>query len=196
MGTPDAGTIWEKYVESKIKQVGFEKINNWDSCYYHKETRMYMTVYVDDIRLSGPEQNFAKLWESLRKTGLRLDPPVEFEQYLGCHHKTRQLKLDQGVHVSAREYDMEAQIEATLQLYAQIVQDAEGKTPIFRPVNTPFLPEDTKEAPQRAPYQDGPCVQCPYCSFSFSDSSKQYIDKEKRSCKTNRILNEGHGKTR
>ena len=45
-----------------------------------------MSCYVDDYKMAGKKENIAPMWESLRKEGIDLEPPVPLSQnvYLGC----------------------------------------------------------------------------------------------------------------
>ena len=47
----------------------------WPSCYYHTKLDLYLVVYVDDFRLSGPQGNLAEGWRLLRggKEGMGLN---------------------------------------------------------------------------------------------------------------------------
>ena len=90
-GHPDAGTYWEETCETHVLNVGFKKIDEWRSCYWHSHLRLLLVIYVDDFKLSGPRENLAKGWELIRnKTkitpGITLDPPEASNRYLGCEH--------------------------------------------------------------------------------------------------------------
>ena len=62
---------------------GFENIPDWRSCYYHKRLDLFLVVYVDDFKLSGPATTIKEGWQLIRK-GIRMDDPVNFGLYLGC----------------------------------------------------------------------------------------------------------------
>ena len=66
-GHPDAGTIWEAHCDRCLRQVGFEPIPTWQSCYYHKELSLTLSVYVDDFKLAGPQGNLDQGWKLIRK---------------------------------------------------------------------------------------------------------------------------------
>ncbi len=55
-GHPDSGTMWEKHCHKRTLKVGFQPIPQWPSCYFHRELKLMLTVYVDDFKLSGPEK--------------------------------------------------------------------------------------------------------------------------------------------
>jgi hypothetical protein len=53
-GHPDAGGYWERHCESHLRSMGFMPIPAWRSCFFHQELRLFLTVYVDDFKMSGP----------------------------------------------------------------------------------------------------------------------------------------------
>ena len=67
-GHPDAGTFWEDKVDEHVKSRGFLAIGSeWPSCYYHKDLRLFLVVYVDDFKLAGPATSLAQGWKLLRE---------------------------------------------------------------------------------------------------------------------------------
>lgn len=47
---------------------------------------MLLTVYVDDLLLSGPESGHAAVWQGLRDQKIDLDPPEQLDRFLGRTH--------------------------------------------------------------------------------------------------------------
>ena len=67
-GHPDSGGFWEKHCDTKLRSVGFTSVGDeWDSCYWHAELELYLVVYVDDFKLSGPQANLEKGWKLIRE---------------------------------------------------------------------------------------------------------------------------------
>ena len=67
-GHPDSGTFWEDHCDKNARKVGFKPISeNWNSCYFHKELKLFLMIYVDDFKLAGPKQNLKQGWMLLRK---------------------------------------------------------------------------------------------------------------------------------
>ena len=93
-GHPLAGLYWEKFCEHHILEAGFEEVKNWECLYVHRSMQLYLSVYVDDFKMAGKEDNLPKMWKILRKT-LDLGPPVPMEGnvYLGCGQENFQPKL-------------------------------------------------------------------------------------------------------
>ena len=57
-GHPDAGTFWEEHCDESVKRAGFRPVHDtWPSCYFRKELQLFLVVYVDDFKLSGPKQH-------------------------------------------------------------------------------------------------------------------------------------------
>ena len=53
-GHPDSGTHWETHSQEHLVSEGFTPIEGWPSCFWHSELKMFLVVYVDDFKLSGP----------------------------------------------------------------------------------------------------------------------------------------------
>ena len=64
-----AGLLCEKQFEKILLKHGLEKIPNWECLFVHREKGLFLSVYVDDIKLAGKKQN--------------LDPFLD-HVYLGC----------------------------------------------------------------------------------------------------------------
>ena len=66
-GHLDAGTMWEQHCDKHVLQVGLMPVGKeWRSAHLNKELQMLLVIYVDDLKLSLPEQNFTKGWDMLR----------------------------------------------------------------------------------------------------------------------------------
>ena len=55
--------------------------------------------------------------------------------------------------------------------YEELVRAETGKSPVLKPVPTPFLEDSHKEAPQARPVSEGPGIECPWCKHTFPDKS-------------------------
>jgi hypothetical protein len=66
-GHPDSGGYWEKHCEKELRAVGFTPIPEWRSCFWHDALKLYLVVYVDDFKMSGPERNLRKGWALIRQ---------------------------------------------------------------------------------------------------------------------------------
>ena len=163
-GHPDAGTMWEKHCDQAVKRLGFVPIGpNWPSMYYYSKLNLLLVVYVDDLKLAGPEANLAKGWAMLRSL-LNIELETDLGMYLGCTLKKGENRLKDGTRVSTMTYDMESFLDQCVEKYREIV----GKDVVLKYVATPSLPEDPKQHPARAPCSKGAMNICPWCKCSFS----------------------------
>ena len=146
-GHPDAGTMWEKHCDQAVKKLGFVPIGpNWPSMYYYSRLKLLLVVYVDDLKLAGPEGNLVEGWKMLRSL-LNIEPETDLGMYLGCTLRKGESRLKDGTRVSTMTYDMESFLEQCIERYKEVA----GKDVVLKNVATPSLPEDTKQHPARAP---------------------------------------------
>ena len=85
--------MWEVHCDKHVQSVGFKLVGEeWQSCYFHPTLKLYLVVYVDDFKLSGPKENLSTGWSLFRK-GLDIEPPVPIGVYLGCSHEEGTMKI-------------------------------------------------------------------------------------------------------
>ena len=58
-----AGLLWERQFEKILLKHGWEKIPNWECLFVHREKGLFLSVYVDDIKLAGKKQNIDPMWK-------------------------------------------------------------------------------------------------------------------------------------
>ena len=88
-GHPDAGTFWEQHCEAMLKKVGYVKVKDWASVFRHEELDLFLVVYVDDFKMSGPAKNIAEGWALISKV-IKMEEPRQLKRYLGCEHEFTQ----------------------------------------------------------------------------------------------------------
>ena len=66
-GHPLAGLLWERQFEKILLKHGWEKIPNWECLFVHREKGLFLSVYVDDIKLAGKKHNIDPMWKLLNK---------------------------------------------------------------------------------------------------------------------------------
>ncbi len=93
-GHPDSGGYWERHCEQHLVSQGFTPTKPWRSCFFHPDLKVFLVVYVDDFKMSGPTGNLTKAWELVRgkgkeTAGIDMDDPTGVDRYLGCRHKLR-----------------------------------------------------------------------------------------------------------
>ena len=60
-GLPLGGLLWEKQFEKILLKYG------WECLFVHREKGLFLSVYVDDIKLAGKKQNIDPMWKVLNK---------------------------------------------------------------------------------------------------------------------------------
>ena len=75
-----------KTVRKILLEIGWQKVPNWECLFVHRKQRLFLSVYVDDIKMAGRKQNIGPIWKKLmRKTSI-LTNQHHFPDhvYLGC----------------------------------------------------------------------------------------------------------------
>ena len=74
---------------------GWEKIPNWECLFVHREKGLFLSVYVDDIKLAGKKHNIDPMWKVLNKE-VDLGEPTSFldHVYLGCTQRQCEISKD------------------------------------------------------------------------------------------------------
>ena len=85
-GHPDAGTFWEKHCEARLIEVGFIRVPEWPSVFYHPKYKLFLVVYVDDFKMGGPSANLSIGWDLIGRV-ITMEPPGTLKRYLGCEHE-------------------------------------------------------------------------------------------------------------
>ena len=94
-GHPSAGLLWERQFEKILLKHGWEKIPNWECLFVHREKGLFLSVYVDDIKLAGKKQNLDPMWKFPNKE-FDLGEPTSFlgHVYLECIQRQCQTSKD------------------------------------------------------------------------------------------------------
>ena len=106
------------------------KVSNWECLFVHREKGLFLSVYVDDIKLAGKKQNIDPMWKLLNKE-VDLGEPTSFldHENLGCTQReiskdivdnyrtmfesrisaerTEKLPFSENLRISSWSYDME-----------------------------------------------------------------------------------------
>ena len=96
MAIPMPGVFWEQRCSDAIFEAGFTTTSNcgeWRSCFYHPGHQVYLMVYVDDFKMSGPIAGVDACWDLIKKPAdeegkmnIILGPIGKVDQLLGCKH--------------------------------------------------------------------------------------------------------------
>ena len=138
-GHPDSGAFWEQHCDKALKSVGFVALEDVPFAYFHKGMKLLLTVYVDDFKMAGPTSNLEKGWRLVGQR-LRMDPPTNMGQYLGCMHRPFEITVN-GKLIRGMEYDMEEYLRTAVRQYGEVCLKVTGKTPKLNSAVTPFYPD-------------------------------------------------------
>ena len=94
-GHPLAGLLWERQFEKILLKHGWEKIPNCECLFVHRGKGLFLSVYVDDIKLAGKKHNLDPMWKVLNKE-VDLGEPTSFldHVYLGCTQRKCEISKD------------------------------------------------------------------------------------------------------
>ena len=76
-GHPLAGLLWVRQFEKVLSEHGWEKVPNCESLFVNLEQELFLSMYVDDIKLAGRKQNIDPMWQILVKD-VDLGEPTSF----------------------------------------------------------------------------------------------------------------------
>ena len=117
-GHPDAGGYWERHCEEHLTSIGFVPVPDWRSTYGHH--KLFLMVYVDDFKMSGPSASFAKGWSMIRLK-IKTDEPHAGTKRLGCEHLVCDTHVG-GVSVKQMEYNMRPFFEQCVDSYLTLTK--------------------------------------------------------------------------
>jgi len=142
-------------------QHGWEKVSTWECLFVHCEKGLFLSVYVDDIKLAGKKQNIDPMWKVLHKE-VDLGEPTSFldHVYLGCTQRqcetskdivdnyrtmfesiisagaTEKLPCSEKLKISSLSYDMEGHAKKCVERNCEL---ANKTTQQLYKVSTPCL---------------------------------------------------------
>ena len=90
------GLLWERQFEKILLKHGWEKIPNWESLFVHREKGLFLSVYVDDIKLAGRKQNIDPMWKVLNKE-VDLGEPTSFLDNVNLECTQRQCEISKYI---------------------------------------------------------------------------------------------------
>ncbi len=171
-GHHESGSFWEEHCDKCCKEAGFVPLGiEWPSTYHHPALGLFLVVYVDDFKLSGPAENLAKGWALLRKD-LHIDKETGHGQYLGCGHESGTFSMPAGSKATSVSYNMESFWDSCVQRYVELA----GPDVRIKKVPTPFLAENSEKGPSGAPCAKGPITECTWCAHTFSPTTYKDLD--------------------
>ena len=87
-GHPESGGHWERHLTDAIKAIGGKPVPNHPSSFWFEESKLLLTVYVDDLLLSGPAGAHAAFWKKLRSgpIPINIEDLEPLDRFLGRTH--------------------------------------------------------------------------------------------------------------
>ena len=83
--------------EKVLLENGWGKIPNWECLFVDRENGLFLSVYVDDIKMAGKKLNLDPMWTTFMKE-VHLGEPTSFldHVYLGCTQRECKMGKDVG----------------------------------------------------------------------------------------------------
>ena len=73
--------------ETILRSLGYEKIPNCECMFVHRKQGLFLSVYVDDIKMAGKKWNMAPMWKKWMKH-VDVDEPTSFLAHVYCKYYT------------------------------------------------------------------------------------------------------------
>ena len=128
-GHPESGYHWHNRFTQVMEAMEGVHMSNFQSSFWFPKSRMLLTLYVDDMVLSGPSGRHDSFWAELRKH-LEIENPTKVERILG--RKQVMFSDETGSYV---EMSMEDFLESSCEAYENLT-----KTKI-KESSTPYMPD-------------------------------------------------------
>ena len=95
-GHPLAGLLWERQFETALMELGWEKVPSWGCLFVHRTQKLFLSIYVDDIKMAGKRQNLAPLWKKLMKY-VDIEEPTSFLDHVCSGYTQRECKTKREI---------------------------------------------------------------------------------------------------
>jgi len=82
-GHRESGAHWQEHLEEAIRAIGGIPVPNHPSSCWFAKSKLLLTVYVEDLLLSGPSGKHVGFWKELTAKGIKLDPTEDVDRFLG-----------------------------------------------------------------------------------------------------------------
>ena len=125
-GHLDRGTVLERHCEKIFGEVGFEPVAAWASWFWHEELKLLVTIYVDDIKMSGPSGSLAQVWALIDKK-VKCGKVSPASLYLGCIHTKSKMHVEGLEDVSVMEFCMQCYLRQIVEDYEELATELTGK---------------------------------------------------------------------
>ena len=143
------GDLQDCYGKGNLRKIllqhCWEKVSNCECLFVHREKGLFLSVYVDDIKLAGKKQNIVPMWK-VRNKEVDLGEPTSFldHVHLGCSQRqceiskdivdnksamfesgisaggTEKLQYSENVRISSGSYDMKGHAKKCVERYCEL----------------------------------------------------------------------------
>ena len=48
--------MWERHLEKALKKLKWENVKGWECLYVHRDMKLFLSVYVDDLKMVGKRE--------------------------------------------------------------------------------------------------------------------------------------------
>ena len=140
-GHPEAGGLWEQHLKVVLRQLGGEEIQEYPGNFWFPKQCLMLSTYVDDLTLSGPQEEHQSFWAELTSL-VDVEPPEPVYRALGRNHYVINAPAEStenaalGALKDAIALDMVDYAQQTVDLYVSITGSQK-----LRHAPTPFCPE-------------------------------------------------------
>ena len=94
-GHPLAGLLWERQFEKILLPHGWEKVSNCECFFVLRENGLFLSVYVDDIKLAGKKQNIDPMWRYSIEKLIWENQHLSFDhENLGCTQRQCEIRKE------------------------------------------------------------------------------------------------------
>ena len=151
----------KRQFEKILFKYGWEMVSNWECLFVHRRKGLFLSVYVDGIKLAGKKQNINPMWKVQNKE-VDLGEPTSFldHVYLGCTQRqcetskdiadkyrtmfesrisagaTEKLPCSESLRISSWSYDIEGHAKKFVERYCEL---ANKTTQQLHKVSTPCI---------------------------------------------------------
>ena len=153
-GHPSAGLLCERQFEKILAKHGWEKIPIWECLFVHREQGLFLSVYVDDIKLDERNKIFIRcgkfpikksIWENqhLSQNHVYLgctqrqceiskntvdNYRTMFESRISAGWETEKLPYSENFRISSWSYDMESYAMKCVERYCELGKQNDSTT--------------------------------------------------------------------
>eukprot|EP00439_Symbiodinium_sp_Y106_P039865 s7759_g4.t2 len=140
------GGLWEKHLKGVLRNMGGEELPEYPGNFWFPESKLLLSTYVDDLTLSGPQEEHQPFWDALCKV-VDVEPPEPVYRILGRNHCIINAQPEStenaaiGALKGAMAFDMYDYAQQTVDLYKSLTG-----LKVLKHAATPFAPESPESS--------------------------------------------------